>query len=203
MNTSQPLSSLAYFDVMGKEGVYEPHPVVWQWKKLLIARYACGVVLDVGCANGVYLPFMRQYSRTVIGIDNSPWMIRAAMLREHGVLGKTLYEMSVLDLPDSWDQRFSTIFCLGTFYYIKEQEEALAKMIRALAPNGILLLEVRIKPGTGHVEEHFASPEWYKGLFLKHGLEVLETRDPPKIGILNKLRPKQKLLFITRKTVKR
>lgn len=179
-------ASKEYFHGMAES--YFPHPKSYLYKVELIQKYARGVVLDAGCADGIYIHRMRATANFVYGIDHTPSFARTAMLRTSHYKNVSIKEGDLLRLP--WkDRTMDRIFCQSTFYYIKEQKKALKELLRVLKPGGLLIIDVRRTPGENkHIQEYPTDLQW---LLNHNNLKLIEELHPPQIG----LKPKIKKLF--------
>jgi ubiquinone/menaquinone biosynthesis C-methylase UbiE len=154
---------------------------------------ACGVreggfVLDVGVGRGTTaFELARQYGCSVVGVDDSPDMIEAARARAEGLEGQvTFREASAYELPFE-DESFDVVLieCVAT---LLDRARAFPEFVRVLKAGGHLGdLEMTYQR---EPPEEFAlklvrawggfttmTLEGWKGLFERHGLDVVAVDD--------------------------
>ncbi|MCH8536818.1 MAG: methyltransferase domain-containing protein [Alkalimonas sp.] len=100
--------------------------------------------LDVGCNEGFFCGFAHFSGATeVIGLDKSSAAIRKAQKR---------FPVCTF-LNQSWDQLpdgpFDVILLASALHYAADQEALIHRLASLLSPNGVLVLEVGIAPGSG------------------------------------------------------
>ena len=113
-----------------------------------------GAVLDIGCGTGWLL---RRIARSFpaargIGLDLSGVMVETAR-HKAAAAGLDRLDFVKADwespdaerLPGLSGKRINAIVCANAFHYFGDTEEAVAKMFRALAPGGELVLLERAK----------------------------------------------------------
>lgn len=168
-----------YFGSMAHS--YPVHPAHYQYKAGLIKEYSRGVVLDAGCADGTYLPLMQATATTVYGIDSTPAMVTSAIFNTMQYKQIHIREENILHLPFP-NEMFDTIFCQSTFYYVQEQQQAFAELLRVLKRGGVLVIDVRYEEGKNkHIKEYTMDGDWLNNL---SGILFLDDRYPPRVGIL-------------------
>jgi SAM-dependent methyltransferase len=96
-------------------------------------------VIDVGCGTGNYTRYLADSAPDglVVGIDASEAMIAAAGKRGGGV-GNLAYvrgDAGNLPFPDC---EFDAVCCVGVLHMLDRPLDALAEMVRVLAPGGRL-----------------------------------------------------------------
>ena len=168
-----------YFEPMSFS--YPIHPAHYVYKAELIRKYAKGVVLDAGCADGTYLPLIQEKAKKVYGIDTTPEMVTAAIFktRTHKKIMIRDGDITQLEFKDDF---FDVIFCQSTFYYIKDQEKAFVELLRVLKPKGILIIDVRYQEGSNRrIQEYTMDGEWLRTLPT---ITFLDEYYPPQVGIL-------------------
>lgn len=103
-----------------------------------------GVVLDIGCGTGDFIPHALERFRKVIGVEVSAEMARRCLDR----FGREIQEGRVLvcqgdieglSLPDACLQG---IICVGVLEYLLRPDAALREMSRVLEPGGYLITTV-------------------------------------------------------------
>jgi 2-polyprenyl-3-methyl-5-hydroxy-6-metoxy-1,4-benzoquinol methylase len=100
-------------------------------------RVAAFSVLDFGCAEGVFLDFLRDRghdSDRMLGADISPQMVERAVQRGHrAVEAHRLEELA--------DESFDLITLWDVIEHVPEPAATVAGLVRLLAPDGRLLVE--------------------------------------------------------------
>ncbi|MDT8437860.1 MAG: tRNA 5-methoxyuridine(34)/uridine 5-oxyacetic acid(34) synthase CmoB [Wenzhouxiangellaceae bacterium] len=126
----------------------------WKWQRVAAHVALAGKrVLDIGAGNGYFgWKMLAAGARVVIGCD--PTALFAAQFRviEHfaGVEPHILLPLPFEDLPVCAD--FDQVFSMGVLYHRREPLEHLARIRSHLVPDGELLLETLIIPGTADDE---------------------------------------------------
>ena len=97
-------------------------------------------ILDVGSGTGHHVNFLNKNNNTVIGIDNSPAMIKIAK-RNYPKLNFKLGD--ILTSSEFAPESFTHISCLYfTIYYIKDKKQFFENCFNWLQPNGVLVLHL-------------------------------------------------------------
>jgi SAM-dependent methyltransferase len=91
-------------------------------------------ILDLGCGDGFLTQQIAESGATVVGVDSSPQMIRAAA--ERGVDAR---HASGEALP--FDQEFDAVFSNAALHWITDQDAVLRSVHRALKPGGRFVAE--------------------------------------------------------------
>jgi SAM-dependent methyltransferase len=86
-------------------------------------------ILDVGCGDGTLTRKIIERGATVLGIDNSPEMIAAALAN---AIDAVL--MDATDIPFS--SEFDAAFSNATLHWVLEKQQAARAIFRALKPGG-------------------------------------------------------------------
>jgi SAM-dependent methyltransferase len=86
-------------------------------------------ILDIGCGEGTLTRKIMERGADVLGVDNSPEMVRFA--REKGV---DAVLMDAADMP--FVAEFDAAFSNATLHWILEKEQAARAIFRALKPGG-------------------------------------------------------------------
>lgn len=101
-------------------------------------------ILDLGCGSGQLTAQIAQSGASVVGIDSSGQMIRAAKDLFHD------QEFEVMDATDfSFDQPFDAIFSNAVLHWVKDQKRTAECMRKNLKTGGRLVVEFG---GKGNVE---------------------------------------------------
>ena len=102
---------------------------------------ANGILLDLGCGTGQLLCELSEASSglTLLGIDKSAQMTRAAQAKETGATFFCL-DIDEEELPgEIRDNALDVLVCCHSFPYYKDKPAVLAKLFKALKAGGILL----------------------------------------------------------------
>lgn len=110
-------------------------------------------VLDVGCGTGVFLERARAAGMSVEGVDLSREMVSVAAAR----LGPGVVRaeaMQDLEAAETFDAVVSLCWSFNYCASADEAEDVLSRFFRALAPGGLLVLQVAHAPNaTGRLME--------------------------------------------------
>ena len=114
----------------------------------LIKRHIgkAGLVLDVGCAFGIYSNFLRGLGNYVISLDASKRMV----LDDRKIFGGTFALGHGEHLPFMSDT-FNAVLCMGTLIYSKDRNRFLSELHRVLRKRGKLCIIERNRSSPLHV----------------------------------------------------
>lgn len=125
----------------------DKHAFVYQYGENLIellSPKAGERILDLGCGSGQLTAKIGEYGANVLGIDNSPEMIKDAQAKFPSV------EFYVMDAADfHFSQPFDAIFSNAALHWVIKKEEAIESMYSNLKPGGRIVLEFG---GKGNIE---------------------------------------------------
>ena len=97
-------------------------------------------ILDIGCATGHRVNMLNKDDNYVIGIDNSPAMIKKAK-ENYPELNFKLCD--ALNYMEFHENTFTHITCLYfTIYYIKDKKQFLENCFNWLQPGGVFILHL-------------------------------------------------------------
>ena len=86
-------------------------------------------ILDIGCGEGTLTRMIADRGATVLGIDNSPEMIAAALAAG---IDAMLMDAAAMPFANEFDAAFSN----ATLHWVLEKERAALAIFRALKPGG-------------------------------------------------------------------
>lgn len=116
-------------------------------------------VLDVGCNEGFFCGYAVARGATkVVGIDRDAGVIKAAQRRFPGA---TFLAVGWDALPEG---QFDVVLLLSALHYAADQEALLHALMTRVVPDGLLVVEAGIAPGSGDewVEIlRLDGPKWY------------------------------------------
>ncbi len=144
-----------------------------------VAPGAC--VLDVGCGAGAWTEVLAERFASVIAIDQSPAMCRAASRRLAGRRGVTVHLGDVRDgLPDG---RFDLAFLGGLCMYLSDSDVlALLEALRLrLVPGGAAVLRestvrTQTRRAEGRYQAIYRTVAHYRELFSAAGFSAVSVR---------------------------
>jgi SAM-dependent methyltransferase len=93
------------------------------------------VVADLGCGAGELAANLARHVKTVIGVDNSAEMLKAAKRRANGLTNLDLRKGDLSQLPLDSAEADAALMILA-LTYVPEPQAALAEMSRILKPGG-------------------------------------------------------------------
>jgi SAM-dependent methyltransferase len=93
------------------------------------------VVADLGCGAGELAASLAKHVKTVIGVDNSAEMLKAAKRRANGLTNLDLRKGDLSSLPLQTAEADAALMILA-LTYVPEPHAALAEMARILKPGG-------------------------------------------------------------------
>lgn len=97
-------------------------------------------VLCVGCGTGSDTFPLAQKCTSIIGIDICKEMIDEA--RKRNKCANVTFQIADILQPPFPMETFDVIYSFSTFYYIKEQKQALQQINQLLKPNGTLIFDI-------------------------------------------------------------
>ena len=93
------------------------------------------VVADLGCGAGELATNLAKHVKTVIGVDNSAEMLKAAKRRANGLSNLDLRKGDLASLPLQTAEADAALMILA-LTYVPDPQAALAEMARILKPGG-------------------------------------------------------------------
>lgn len=157
------LMSLPY-----RQRLYESPSRLIRWHHNAHIRHAVAAgelgeghrILDLGCADGPLLPFLRGRIRGLVALDVvKVYLDRAAEFARAEDVGPCAFVQGVaerLPLPSASVDR---VFCLETLEHCEDQAKAVTEIRRVLSPGGLAVVSVPVEIGPP--------------LLVKHGLRRL------------------------------
>jgi trans-aconitate methyltransferase len=153
-------------------------------------------ILDIGCGDGALTEKIAASGATIVGIDESEDMVRAAKAR--GLDARVMQaEALEVESEEFWGQ-FDAVFSNAALHWMRDQEAVLRGIKRALKPGGRFVAEmgghgniaairvavaaVLARHGMGRVdsENYFFTAEEYRGLLERAGYVVEEMELAPR-----------------------
>lgn len=167
-------------------------------------------VLDLGCNEGFFcLEAKRRGAKEVVGLDANPSVIAGA--KQYAADQNLAIEYIVSDMMRLPDRKFDFILLMSALHYIDYPAELLGRIRGALAPDGILVLELGIAPGPGRTvsralrsidERYFPTMDllldvWLRGYSVRRvGDSVPQAGDPVPRHVLHCTPAKTSVIFI-------
>ena len=120
--------------------VYNEQKNIYETKLILSNSNEKHIILDIGCGTGHHVNLFNQNNNIIIGIDNSPEMIKQAQ-KNYPKLEFRL--ANTLNSMEFNSETFTDITCLYfTIYYIKNKKLFLENCYKWLKPHGKLFLHL-------------------------------------------------------------
>lgn len=128
----------------------DKHSFVWKQAESLLellAPRASERILDVGCGTGELTAKIAESGATVLGMDASSAMIEQARKQF------PLLPFSQGDAREfSFDEPFDAVFSNATLHWVKEADQAAARIRKALKPGGRFVAEFGGKGNVARIE---------------------------------------------------
>jgi SAM-dependent methyltransferase len=118
-----------------------------------------GSLLEIGCANSVWLPYFARLGFRVAGIDYSE--IGCAQTRAAFDAAGVDAELVCADAfspPESFIERFDAVFTLGVLEHFDDTAKAIAAFARFLRSGGVLLTVVPNVRGANGLVQRVVNP---------------------------------------------
>lgn len=121
-------------------------PFVYSLKYIRFSKHSR--ILDIGCADGPFLPTLNQYARSIVANDiNEEFIIESKKL----VINKNLKKINLAcsdgqALPFR-DSKFDIVFCLEVLEHVKNPNQFIKEVFRVLRSNGILICTLPVEIG--------------------------------------------------------
>ncbi len=134
------------------------------WLHQTILDGSSGHVLDLGCGPGFYTTGLARHGHTCVGIDFSPAAIAYAESKAKRLSLPCEYRLEDLRQSDFGAGFHLVLFCFGELntFSPRDAKEILIRARRALAPSGVLVLEVHSEEYVRSVGER--SDRWFTSL---------------------------------------
>ncbi len=107
-------------------------------------------ILDVGCADGPFLPTLNYYGKKIVGTDINKELIH----RSNFITKKVLFNSRKISLLTSdglalpfRNESFNTIFCLEVLEHVKEPSIAIEEIFRILKKKGSFICTIPVEIG--------------------------------------------------------
>ncbi len=142
---------------------------------VLGARRLGARVLNAGCGEGLYAPFLEQFPgvRAIVNVD----LARPSVARNRRDSRHRDVQASVTHLPFP-SRSFDTVLCSEVLEHIHDDDAAVAELSRVLARGGLLVVSVPTPPAPldrAHVREGYTR-EALAALLARHDLETITVR---------------------------
>ncbi len=98
-------------------------------------------VLDVACGKGRFAKYISQKGIKVVGIDISPANIQSALSLSNADLSFVQGDMRQMNYIEEFDYVLNMFTSFGYFDNEEDNFNAISSMVKALKPNGTLLLD--------------------------------------------------------------
>ena len=119
-------------------------------------------VLDIGCANGIYMRLLAERCRRITGVDINDAMLDIARrtLADDGINNASLEKRGATDLGFA-DASFDLVYAFSTLTLVPDINAALQEMCRVLRPGGYALVDIPGQWNLSHV--------YWNLYFRRHG----------------------------------
>lgn len=145
-------------------------------RELTAAAPLAGRVLNAGCGEGLFAPFLESFPR-ITHIDNVDVSDLSAYVAAHRDRRHHVTRASLTRLPFA-DAVFDAAICTEVLEHIEPDGPAVRELARVLRPDGLLLVSVPRPPAPfdpDHVREGYA-PEALRALLADAGFAVEAER---------------------------
>ncbi|MFX0082911.1 MAG: class I SAM-dependent methyltransferase [Candidatus Hodarchaeota archaeon] len=123
-------------------------PFVFSLKYIRFSEHSR--VLDIGCADGPFLPTLNQYARSIVANDINEEFIRESK----NLVDNKLKNVKKINLACSdgqalpfRDNKFDLVFCLEVLEHVKNPDQFINEVFRVLRRNGILICTLPVEIG--------------------------------------------------------
>ena len=141
------------------------------------------IILDLGCADGPFLPTLNLYGKRVIGLDLLfEWLLRAKDLinyKKYQLRRVILLNAEGHYLPFK-NNSIDLIYCLETFEHIPNSIDLINEVYRILKKNGTLIYSLPIEIGFSLIIRQLT------GKLAKFPRETYTLRELIRNGLLKK-----------------
>ncbi len=119
-------------------------------------------VLDVGCANGLFMMPLADKCASITGIDINSKMLGIAQekMYEHGIKNINLVRQSAMSMGFP-DDHFDVAYCYSLLPLVPDPSMVIKEITRVLKPGGLALLDV---PGRYNLSRVF-----FSRIYRRHG----------------------------------
>lgn len=145
-------------------------------------------VLDVGCGEGVLIPYLRKRlgdNARIIALDPSPVMLKGAAAKDQG--RALIVRAKAEDMP-LIDEYVDAVICFAAFPHFSDKSLAVQEFYRVLKPGGqayVLHLGSREEINQHHdghhtvKGDHLPCPVGMKMMFTEAGFQELDLVEKP------------------------
>lgn len=145
-NSEDENKSVHVYDKMSEEYGYDIYASFASRLKYDLAIKYChkdAIVLDAGCANGLYAVAIARHCRQVIGIDISKDMLEKASAKARELrIDNSLFENKNILLTNYQSESFDLVFSFSTLFWVSEPRKAINEISRILKVNGVAILDI-------------------------------------------------------------
>lgn len=131
----------SYEKLYGDKSEFEKE-IVEKRKQLILGSPSVKTALDLGCGTGTFLKFISQKAKKAVAVDASQKMVAKAKERakKEKLANVSIKKANAQNLPFA-DGFFDTVYCINTFYHIKEKEKTISEISRVLKKGGTAYIE--------------------------------------------------------------
>jgi 2-polyprenyl-3-methyl-5-hydroxy-6-metoxy-1,4-benzoquinol methylase len=107
-------------------------------------------ILDIGCADGPFLPTLNYYARSIVANDiNEEFIKESKNLVDNKLKNVKKINLACSDgqaLPFR-DNKFDLVFCLEVLEHVKNPDQFINEVFRVLRRNGVLICTLPVEIG--------------------------------------------------------
>lgn len=130
----------AHFDQALAQLHYQVPQLVCEQLTASVRQFAAPIdVLDIGCGTGLCAPYVKQLTRSLVGVDLSGKMLAKAAQRQ---LYDELHEAELSDYMQHCARQFHYVICADTLVYFGDLQQVFANVFHVLQPKGFFIFSV-------------------------------------------------------------
>lgn len=123
-------------------------PLVYSLKNVLFSEHSR--ILDIGCADGPFLPTLNYYARSIVANDiNEEYIMESKNLIDNKLKKSKKINLACSDgqaLPFR-ESKFDLIFCLEVLEHVKNPDRFIKEIFRVLRKHGTLICTLPVEIG--------------------------------------------------------